>query len=343
VGFLEGRYYVPAFRVDPDPRQDIERVDEALMKKYCKEDRKTFSNNRAFKQMVKCAFETGCPAARNYFHRRWEAPMPTSIACNARCVGCLSLQPKNAPPSPMARLKCRPAAEEMAALIGPHLEQAELAIASFGQGCEGEPLTNPLLLEQILRLLRTRTPCGTLNLNTNAGRPDTIERLADAGLDSIRVSLNSAQRKLYEAYHRPLGYGFPDVLKSIRIAKNRGLFVSVNYFVFPGVTDTRVEIDALLELLEDHPVDYFQMRNMNMDPDLYLEVVGRPSKAGLGIDRVMEEVHRKHPHIRFGYFNPPKERWGKAGTVPPEHRALSKTDARARAKFANCVRGHAGD
>lgn len=336
VGYLNGRYWVPAFRVDPDPRQDIERVDMKTMRMNEKKDAGKFKGNRAFEQMQKCAFEYGCPAARNYFHRRWEAPMPTAVACNARCVGCLSKQPKGAPPSPMRRLTCSPEPEEIADLIVPHLERAPLPVASFGQGCEGEPLTNPLLLEKTLRLIRARTKRGVLNLNTNASKPGVLEKLADAGLDSVRVSLNSARPRLYEAYHRPVGYGFRDVLLSVRLAKERGLFVSFNYFVFPGITDDPGEIEALLDLLKKHAPHFIQMRNMNMDPDLYLEVMGRPKGPGLGIDHMMEEVHRRYPGIRFGYFNPPREKWGgtrAAGTVPPEHLALSRSDARRRARF----------
>jgi molybdenum cofactor biosynthesis enzyme MoaA len=237
----------------------------------------------------------------------------------------------------MPRLRISPRASEIAELMVPHLQKAPLAIASFGQGCEGEPLTNPSLLEETIRLIRSRTRRGTIHLNTNAGKPALLARLAGAGLDSIRVSLNSARPKLYEAYHRPAGYGFRDVLKSIRAARDLGLFVSVNYFVFPGITDSSEEIEALIGLLKRHRADYIQMRNMNMDPDLYLKAMGRPRRPGVGVDRVMEEVHRAYPQIRFGYFNPPRESWRgphPAGTVPPEHRALSQADARIRAKYA---------
>jgi pyruvate-formate lyase-activating enzyme len=331
VGFHDGRYYVPAFRVDPDPRQDCERLDFDRMAKNRDEDLAQFGpDNRALNQMIQCAFETGCPAARNYFHRRWEAPMPTSVACNARCVGCLSFQPKGVPPSPMNRLKCPPKAEELAALMVPHLEKAEEAVASFGQGCEGEPLTQASLLEETLRLIRSKTSRGTLNLNTNASRPKVVEALFGAGLDSIRVSLNSAQEDLYLRYHRPVDYTFEDVRESLRIARRLKKFVSLNYFVFPGVSDQEMEALALLDLLDETRPDFIQMRNLNMDPDQYLETVGRPLKKGLGVDRLMEMVHSRFPSIRFGYYNPPREKWGHAGIVPPEQRKLSISHEKGR-------------
>jgi pyruvate-formate lyase-activating enzyme len=331
VGYWDGQYYVPAFRVDPDPRQDCELLDFDLMGKNRDEDLAAFGqDNRALHQMIQCAFETGCPAARNYFHRRWEAPMPTSVACNARCVGCLSFQPKDAPPSPMNRLKRPPSAEDLAALMVPHLEKAEFAVASFGQGCEGEPLTQAKLLEDTVRLIRSRTTRGTINLNTNASRPKVLETLFQAGLDSVRVSLNSARKDLYEKYHRPADYIFEDVIESLRIARRMRKFVSLNYFVFPGITDQEMEVLALLDLLEDTRPDFIQMRNLNMDPDLYLETVGRPPKQGMGVDRFLDVVHARFPSIRFGYYNPPREKWGKAGIVPPEQRKLSVTHEKNR-------------
>ena len=37
-----------------------------------------------------------------------------------------------------------------------------------------------------------------------------IEKLLDAGLDSVRVSLNSVQEEYYNGYFRPRGYRFAD-------------------------------------------------------------------------------------------------------------------------------------
>jgi len=42
--------------------------------------------------------------------------------------------------------------------------------------------------------------------------------VARAGLDSVRISLNSPVRETYTAYYRPKGYGFGDVAESVRVA-----------------------------------------------------------------------------------------------------------------------------
>ena len=55
--------------------------------------------------------------------------------------------------------------------------------------------------------IRAATRRGTINLNTNAGRPDRrSRRLCAAGLDSIRVSVNSLRPECYRAYFRPKGF-----------------------------------------------------------------------------------------------------------------------------------------
>ena len=119
----------------------------------------------------------------------------------------------------------------------PHLQKAESAIASFGQGCEGEPLLQDKTLEAAIKLIRKQTDRGTINLNTNGYSPEKIKRLAGAGLNSVRISLNSSLKKSYDAYYRPVNYKYADVLKSIAVAKQNGLYVSINLLVFPGYTD----------------------------------------------------------------------------------------------------------
>jgi len=122
------------------------------------------------------------------------------------------------------------------------------------------------------------------------------------------VSMNSARPELYEAYFRPIGYGFEDVVKSMEIARERDRFVSVNYFVFPGVTDQAGEMDAMARLMERARFSMIQWRNLNIDPDLYLqsmEDAGWDAQSpGAGVLKAMEKLEKEYPEIRYGYFNP---------------------------------------
>ena len=306
VGWRAGQFWVAGWRSDPDVRQDLSHFDCTLIEQGVKDRLAANPDNRLFQHLSHCALKYGCPAARNLFLGRWEAPLPTSPSCNARCLGCLSLQKGRAFPAPMQRLTFVPSPEEIAQVAAPHLQQAQNAVASFGQGCEGEPLLQGPTLLTALKLIRRQVSRGTLNLNTNASRPETVARLVDGGLDSLRVSLNSARAAYYEAYYRPQGYGFDDVLGSIQAAKSGGAKVALNYLIFPGVSDLPQEVQALEELIAQTRVDLIQLRNLNIDPDYYLKGIKFPrNHKPLGMRKMVHRLKETFPHLQFGYFNPP--------------------------------------
>jgi wyosine [tRNA(Phe)-imidazoG37] synthetase (radical SAM superfamily) len=179
-------------------------------------------------------------------------------------------------------------------------------VVSFGQGCEGEPLLQAETIAKGIELIRRKTSRGTINLNSNAGLPDAVERLATTGLDSLRVSMNSARYHYHSRYYRPKGFDLGHVRESIRIMKRAGGFVSLNYFVLPGFTDDPAEAAALDDLIGDCSPDFIQLRNLNMDPDWYLDAIDfMPTGKALGISRWLQRLRGKFPALRFGYFNPP--------------------------------------
>lgn len=306
VGWADGRMWVAGFRSDPDRRQDADQLNHRLLKQRTLKKLRTHPENRLIQHLGKCSLTYGCPAARNYFLGRWEAPLPSSPACNAACVGCISLQPSGCCPSTQDRITFVPTEREIAEVAVPHLATAPRAVASFGQGCEGEPLLQTDVLEKSIRLIRSQTSRGTLNLNTNGSLPEAVERLARAGLDSIRISLNSAQPDKHSAYYRPKGFSLKDVCRSIATMKHYGRHVSLNYFVLPGCTDDPVEFSALSDLILEYRPDFIQLRNLNMDPEYYLRVINhRPALPPLGIRHWLQQLKAKFPDLGFGYFNPP--------------------------------------
>jgi pyruvate-formate lyase-activating enzyme len=305
VGWYDGQFYVPAIRIDPDVRQDPALVDYGLVRKAAEKLSTEYVKNRLAQHLIhNCALSYHCPAAINYLLNRWEMPLPTSRTCNSRCLGCISLQQGTGICSTQNRISFTPSAEEVIEIAVPHLETAPRPVVSFGQGCEGEPLMNPDLLETSIRGIRENTTKGTINLNTNASRPEIVERLALAGLDSMRISLNSARETYYSKYFRPIKYHFADVLKSIRMMKKHNRYVSLNYFVFPGFTDQPDEIAALQKLLMNYPVDLIQWRNLNIDPEWYWDELNPNETEGLGIRQMIEQVKTKFPALQHGYFNP---------------------------------------
>ncbi len=314
VGVLEGKYYAAAIRTDPDVRQDPALIDEALVLKRIPMALKAQPTNRLLEHLSFCATVNKCAAAKNYFLGRFEVPLPSSPTCNADCVGCLSFQPPEAGfPSTQNRLLFSPSPSEIADIAAPHLDSSERPVASFGQGCEGEPLNQAELLENAIVAIRGRTKRGIININSNGSRPNVVKRLRDVGLDAIRVSLNAAQEPWYNAYYRPKDYRFADIIESLKIMAQGGK-ASINYFVFPGVSDREAEIEALLKLLKDTGLQLIQWRNLNLDPELYLKTLGKVEDAGpaLGIKTLLDEVKEQFPEIRYGYFNPA---WGYDGVA----------------------------
>jgi len=306
VGWKDGQFQVPALRVDTDLRQDCSCFDEKAVAAGAEQLLQAYPENRLVNHLMRnCCLTYHCPAARNFALSRWEMPLPTSQACNSKCIGCISYQPGDHVCAAQERISFTPSAEEIAEIVIPHFTDAERPIASFGQGCEGEPLTVYTTIRDAISLIRAQTPQGTINLNTNASFPDRIAELRDTGLDSIRVSLNSAQPEMYHRYFRPANYSFEDVVASIRLARSRDMFVSLNYFVFPGFTDCETEYAALRRLLDDPGVDMIQWRNLNIDPEWYIEELTINTRVPrLGVKHLLDRIQTEYPGIRFGYFNP---------------------------------------
>lgn len=300
------RIHVAAVRVDRDKRHDSRYIDMGLVKKNIKKFKKIFPGNRLVRHLEKCALVYGCPNARNFFLARFEAALPTSSSCNASCAGCISFQRTDEIPPSQPRIRFTPSPDEIAQIALYHIANARNAIVSFGQGCEGEPLIAGGVIEKGIRLIRQRTSKGTININTNASRPDMISRLLDAGLDSMRVSLNSIRPSYYNRYYNPRDYSFKDVMKSMKLAGRGECFISLNYLTMPGFTDTKEETGALKIFLREYNAGMIQWRNLNYDPMRYFRILKLKVKTSeiIGIKETIESLEKEFPDLRMGYFNP---------------------------------------
>lgn len=312
VGIRDGEFVTATVRVDEDIRQDPFRFDIGDITERVAARQEALPENRLVTHLSNCALTYHCRAAQNYFLDRFEAPLPAASTCNAFCVGCISLQPKGGDEQMVAahdRIPFAPRVDELAEVALGHIARVGAdAVVSFGQGCEGEPLNQPLELEGTVRAIRRQTAEGIVNLNSNASRPDVVRRLVDAGLDSLRISTNSARPEVYAAYYRPVGYDFAAVRESSRIIREAGRYLMLNYFVFPGVTDTEAELDALSAWIAEDRVDMVQLRNLNLDPEVYLEKVAAAGGAGepMGLLVWLARLRERFPELAFGYFNPPR-------------------------------------
>ena len=305
VGFKDEDYKVTGFRIEYNHRWDPGNYDDTHLIEAIDRYQAEYADTPLVSHLADCAANNHCFAAKNLFMGRWEAPLPVSRSCNASCLGCLSLQEDDITRSSHFRISFTPKVEEIVSLAVNHLENAEDAIASFGQGCEGEPLTEYRLIRDSIKEIRRQTGKGTINLNTNGSWPERVREIAEAGLDSIRISLNSARKTFYNAYYRPRGYAFEDVLSSIKIARDMGLYTMINYLVFPGVSDQEDEIDALGELIRTTSVNFIHFKNLNIDPEFYLNKMPLTDSPARGMKKMSELIQKDFPDIRLGYFNQP--------------------------------------
>ncbi len=312
-GWGEGGFRSAAICVETERRQDLRLMPLKQVKSGVTVMREKYPDNRLMRHLERCALEYGCPAAKNFFIGRFEAPLPTSKACNADCLGCISLQETDRLIACQDRISFTPFPNEISEVALEHILKVKNGIVSFGQGCEGDPLTAFSVIKPAIKAVREITPLGTINMNTNAGMPERLKELFDVGLDSIRVSMNSVRKSCYTAYHRPKTYDFADVIKSIETAGEKGKFVSINYLNCPGVTDSELEFEALKKFLKKLPVNMIQWRNLNYDPLNYFRIM---EKAGgksrpLGMSHIIAELEELFPDLIHGYFNPPKEEFFK--------------------------------
>ncbi|WP_270167423.1 radical SAM protein [Paenibacillus sp. SYP-B4298] len=302
VVWKEGRFYVAAEQSDdPEPwnplhcdRTELGVQVERILGKY--------PENRLFQHLSNCALGYECLTASNTFLNRLEGAVPVSYSCNAGCFGCISEQPDDSGfPAPQTRMNFRPTVEEIVDIMLEHLQVPE-AIISFGQGCEGEPSTQVKLIVEAMQRVRSQTSNGYININTNAGLTDHIRAIVDAGLDLMRVSTISALDEHYNAYYKPRAYTLANVEKSLKYATSKGVYTSINYLIFPGVTDREEEIEAMIGFAKRTGLRLIQMRNLNIDPESYLELIPKAQGEIYGMKQALEIFRSELPDVVIGSY-----------------------------------------
>jgi hypothetical protein len=74
---------------------------------------------------------------------------------------------------------------------------------------------------------------------------------------------------------------------------------------FPGVSDTEEEIAALAELIQTCGVNFLQLRSLNIDPELYMELLApMVHSPSVGFGNFRKRLRKACPRLGFGYFNP---------------------------------------
>ncbi|MFK4304988.1 MULTISPECIES: radical SAM protein [unclassified Paenibacillus] len=302
VVWKDGAFYVTAERSDNPSKWNPENCDRHEVKQGVQRMTEQYPENRLYQHLSNCALGYECLTSSNTFLNRWEGGVPVSYSCNAGCFGCISEQPDDSGfVSPQTRMNFRPRVDEIVEVMLEHLKTPE-SIISFGQGCEGEPSTQAKLIIDSIKEVRSVTDMGYININTNAGLNDHIRGIVDAGLDLMRVSTISALDDHYNAYYKPRGYTLANVEKSLRYASEQGVYTSINYLIFPGVTDREEEIEAMIEFAKRTKLKLIQMRNLNIDPESYLELIPPAQGELLGMKQMLEIYREELPDVVIGSY-----------------------------------------
>ena len=294
--------YAAAIYTDENHKWDPSHYNDRDLKKLIRRVKRDLPNNRLVDHLANCSLEWHCLTAQNLFYRRWECGLPSSPNCNARCLGCISLQESECCPSPQSRINFKPTIDEIAEIGIYHLTTAPEAIISFGQGCEGEPSLNADNISEAIKKIRFKTQRGQINMNSNAGYFDGVKKIIDAGLNSIRVSIISAKDESYNAYYRAT-YKLENVKQSIRYALDKNVYVSLNMLYLPGFNDREDEIDEWIKFFEELPVQMIQVRNLNIDPDIFLDTMPVSNAKMLGTKKFLQTLRERFKNLQIGNFS----------------------------------------
>ncbi|MDQ6420255.1 radical SAM protein [Paenibacillus sp. LHD-117] len=302
VVWKDGGFYVAAEQCDDPERWDPLNCDRKELGVQVERLLEKYPDNRLYKHLSNCALGYECLTASNTFLSRWEGAVPVSYSCNAGCFGCISEQPDDSGfLAPQTRMNFKPTVDEVVDIMLEHLREPE-SIISFGQGCEGEPSTQVKIIVEAMKRVRAATSLGYININTNAGLTDFIRAIVDAGLDLMRVSTISALDDHYNAYYKPRGYTLQNVEKSLRYATDKGVYTSINYLIFPGVTDREEEIEAMIGFAKRTGLKLIQMRNLNIDPESYLALIPKPQGEIYGMKQMLEIFREELPDVVIGSY-----------------------------------------
>ena len=301
VVLYKNELHAAALYTDENFKWEPQNYNTPKLKNLIRRVKKDLPENRIVAQVANCSLKWHCLTAQNLFYGRWECGIPTSPVCNANCLGCISLQSSECCPSPQSRINFVPSVEEIADVGIYHLNHAAEGIISFGQGCEGEPSLQFKNISSAIKKIREKTSRGQININTNAGFTFGIKKIVDAGLNSMRVSIISANDENYQKYYRA-GYKLSAVKDSIRYALDKNIHVSLNMLYMPGFNDRLEEFSAWKKFLTELPVQMIQIRNLNYDPDEFFAVMP-DDKNFLGTRNFLRKLKKIFPALTIGNFS----------------------------------------
>ncbi len=94
-------------------------------------------------------------------------------------------------------------------------------------------------------------------------------------------------------------------MASISLSRDLGLYTMINYLVFPGITDQVEEVESMIALIQKTGVSFLHLKNLNIDPQLYLDRMPRANSPAMGMKSMVAMLEEELPDLELGYFNQP--------------------------------------
>lgn len=156
-----------------------------------------------------------------------------SNICNHKCLFC--------PNSEMQRKRCHMNSDLVYRLLS---EGSKLGIKKVGLFITGEPFASPELEKYIRFAKENDYTYVFITTNGAMASPDRLEKVMEAGVDSIKFSINAGTRESYKIVHGVDDYEkvWENLMYADRYRKRRGLHVKLlSSFVVTKYTQKEIE------------------------------------------------------------------------------------------------------
>ena len=72
---------------------------------------------------------------------------------------------------------------------------------------------------------------------------------------------------------------------------------------FPGFNDRAEELSAWEDFFRELPVQMIQVRNLNIDPDAFMEIMPEAKGQPVGTRNFLAKLHKEFPEMVIGSFS----------------------------------------
>lgn len=158
------------------------------------------------------------------------------------------------------------------------------------------------LIANMIVDIRKSSDRGFIQIDSNAATSEIASIWCEAGMDRIRIWVNSAQENFYNRFYAQHGFTFPDLQETLAVVAKSKREAELAYLIFPGLTDHPDELSAFTTLIKTSKPTQIVLDNLRTDPDWYMDELRlfHLSRNQIGIPGWVKNVKKAHPDIYIG-------------------------------------------